>query len=112
MAKRAEDIHRREQQLSEIVADYFDAAEQAETARTTAHAKAEKIRAQADQRIAALHAQAETAASDHEHRADKAISRMLELGESPKAVAATLGLPLSRIRETQRPVSKRTQQHS
>jgi hypothetical protein len=103
MAKRADDFRRREQQLSEVVADYFDAAEQAEKTRATARAKAETIRAQADQRIASLDAQAEAAASDHEHRADKAISRMLELGETPKAIAATLGVPLSRIREVQRP---------
>jgi hypothetical protein len=110
MAKRADDFHRREQQLSEIVADYFDAAEQAEKTRTTARAKAEKIRAQADQRIAALHTQAEAAAIDHAHRADKAISRMLELGESPKAVAATVGVPLSRIRELQRPAPRSSRQ--
>lgn len=110
MAKRADDFHHREQQLSEIVADYFDAAEQAEKTRATARTKAEKIRAQADQRIAALYAQAEAAASDHEHRAHKAISRMLELGETPRAIADTLGVPIGRIRETQRPETKPARQ--
>jgi hypothetical protein len=110
MAKRADEFHRREQQLREIVADYFDAAEQAEKTRATARAKADKLRAQADQRIAALHTEAETAAADHEHRADKAISRMLELGETPKAVATTLGIPIGRIREAQRPDTKPARQ--
>jgi hypothetical protein len=107
MAKRAEDFRRREQALSEIVADYFDAAEQAEKARAAAQARAEKLRAQTDERIAELHTKAETAAADHEHRTDKAISRMFELGENAKVVAAnTLGVPLSRIHETQRLTSK------
>jgi len=102
MAKRAEHFHRREKALREIVADYFDATEQAQTARTAAHDKAEKVRAQADERINALHTQAENAASEHEHRASHAIKRMLELGESPKAIADTLGAPLTQIREIQR----------
>ena len=106
MARRAEQFHRREQALREIVADYFDATDLADKARAHAQAKADKIRAQADERIAAVHAQAETTASEHERRADAAIGRMLELGESPKAVAETLGVPLTRIRETQRLASR------
>lgn len=102
MAKRAEQFRRREKALREIVADYFDAAEQAQKARTTARAKAEKIRAEADERIAALHTQAENAAGEHEHRANHAIRHMLELGESPKAIAATLSTPLTHVREIQR----------
>lgn len=102
MAKRAEQFRRREQALHEIIADYFDATEQAEKARTTAHVKAEKIRTQADERINALHTLTENAASEHEHRASHAINRMLELGESPKAVADTLGTPLTHVREIQR----------
>jgi oligoendopeptidase F len=102
MAKRAEQFRRREEALHEVIADYFDATEQAEKARAIAHAKADKIRAQAHERINALHTQAENAASDHEHRASRAINRMLELGESPKAVADTLGTPLTHVREIQR----------
>lgn len=88
--------------LHEVIADYFDATEQAEKARTTAHAKAEKIRAQAHERINALHTQTENAASEHEHRANRAIKRLLELGENPKAIADTLGTPLTHVREIQR----------
>ncbi|MBR7824694.1 hypothetical protein KDK95_00110 [Actinospica sp. MGRD01-02] len=103
MTRRAEEFHRREEMLSEIVAEYFDAAEQAEKARAAAHAKAQKIRARADERIAALEVQAEAVAGGHEHRADQAIGRMLELDESPRAVADTLGVPLGHVRDIQRP---------
>ncbi|HEU5427570.1 MAG TPA: hypothetical protein VFU74_11890 [Actinocrinis sp.] len=44
-----------EEALREIVADYFDASEQADKTRATAQHKAETIRSQAEERIAAIH---------------------------------------------------------
>lgn len=102
MAKRAEVFHRREQDLHEIVADYFDASEHAEKTRAAAKHNAEKVRSHAEGRITAIHEQAENEANEYDHHADMAIGRMLEFGESPKAIASTLGIPFTRIREIQR----------
>lgn len=90
MAKRAEEFRRREKVLRDIVADYFDATEQAQKTRATAQTRADKIRAQVDERIAALRDQAANTADEHERRAIFAISQMLALGENPKAIADTL----------------------
>jgi uncharacterized protein YktB (UPF0637 family) len=102
MATRAEQFHRREKALREIVADYFDASEQADKPRTGAQHKVEKVHSQAEERIAAIRKQADTDIGEHERRADAAVGRMLELGETPKAVADTLDIPLTRVREIQR----------
>ena len=89
----------------ELVRQVRPLIEQAEKIRTTSRAKAERIRTQADERIAALHAQAETDADEHEHRAEVAVGRMLKFGETPKSIADTLGVMLAHIREIQRSVS-------
>jgi hypothetical protein len=101
MAKRGGQFHSREKALHEIVADYFDASEQAEMTRATAQHNAEKIRSQTEERITAIREQADAQAKEHDSRANAAIGRILELGESPIAIADTLNIPLTRIREIQ-----------
>ncbi|WP_228561524.1 TetR/AcrR family transcriptional regulator [Catenulispora rubra] len=77
LAHRAEEFRRREETLREILADYFDAQE---------HGDEVETRAAAD-------------AAGSEHRARSAVRRLLEHGESPKAINGTIGISLAQIHE-------------
>jgi len=106
IAQRAEEFHRHETSLREIIADYFEASERAENVRADAKAKTTKARNQADEHIARIQQQAENDAAGYEHQAGAAVARMLEIGETPKSIADALGITLARVRDIQRPVTK------
>lgn len=102
MAERAEQFARRERELREVVTAFHTAVERGEKVRADAEAKVAKLFADAEAKAAALRHKAQQDAARHDEQAAVSVRRMLELGESREAVVALTDWPAARVREIQR----------
>lgn len=102
MAERAEQFARRESELREVVTAFHAAVERGEKVRADAEAKVAKLFADAEAKAEALRHKAQQDAARHDEQAAVSVRRMLELGESREAVVALTDWPAARVREIQR----------
>jgi hypothetical protein len=102
MAERAEQFARRESELREVVTAFHAAVEHGEKVRADAEAKVAKLFADAEAKAAVLRQKAQQDAARHDEQAAVSVRRMLELGESREAVVALTDWPAARVREIQR----------
>lgn len=102
LARRAKAFKEREAGLRSTLLEYYHMRDRAERARDDGRAKAERIRKEADARIAAILEQAQTTAEGFDRQADSVVARLLAAGESRAQVADLTGLSASQVRDTQR----------
>lgn len=98
LAQRAAAIREHEDALRDVLAGYFRARDGADTVRAKAEAAAQRVRRDAEARITLVRERAERDAAGFEEQARAAVRRMLELGESVRAIAVAIGVPVVRVR--------------
>jgi cell division septum initiation protein DivIVA len=114
-ARRIQELKEREEQLAEILADYFeakahgekvraDAKERAARLHQAAEQKAEKLIQEAQAAGEQLTTQAEKDAADYDAQIGAAVRRLLELGEPRTSVAEMTGLSQAVVRAMEREV--------
>jgi methylmalonyl-CoA mutase N-terminal domain/subunit len=112
-ARRAKAVHEREQEITGVLTDYFEAKARSEKIRTVAQAqagrliesaehKAHKLTADAHAASRQLTEQAEKDAADFDAQVGTAVRRLLDLGESKASVAEMTGLSQAVVRAVAR----------
>lgn len=101
IARRAAAIREHEDTLRAVLADYFRARDRADAVRADAESAIARIRRDAEARIGQVRERAEREVDGFEQQARTAVLRMLELGESRRAVADATGMSPAQVSAAQ-----------